>query len=87
MVWASKAVEMARKILSEPSIKALIEDLALLPDAEKLRRLTTLVNAKIKPLGRSSIDVAGIKMTVSVNGYGFIELIVSRKDCEEQGPS
>ncbi|WP_243678421.1 hypothetical protein [Vulcanisaeta distributa] len=84
VVKSSKAAELAKKMLDNPpSIKASIEDLALLPDAEKLKRLTTLTNMKSEPKGKSSVEVAGIKMTVSVNGVGHIELRVTRRDYEE----
>ncbi|WP_054854356.1 hypothetical protein [Vulcanisaeta distributa] len=79
-VWSSKAVDLIKKMLDNPSIKALIEDLSTLPDAEKLRRLTTLANAKIKPKGRSLVEVAGIKMNIRVNRDGYVELRVERYD-------
>ncbi len=41
-VNSSKAIELARKMLSDEAVKALIENLAQLPDAERLRRLITL---------------------------------------------
>ncbi|WP_243675855.1 hypothetical protein [Vulcanisaeta distributa] len=49
-VWSSKAVELAKRMLGESSIKALIEDLGLLPDAEKLKNLITLAGMRSKPL-------------------------------------
>ncbi|GAB6947160.1 hypothetical protein JCM16161A_12900 [Vulcanisaeta sp. JCM 16161] len=81
-VCPSKAVELVSRILSDTLIKALFEDLSLLPDAEKLRRLITLASMKVKPRGWSSIEVAGIKMTVSVNDIGHVELKAVRKDYE-----
>ncbi|WP_243675972.1 hypothetical protein [Vulcanisaeta distributa] len=80
VVWASKAVEIARKMLDNHSIKALIEDLSTLLDADKLRRLITLANMRVKPKGRSSIEVAGIKMTVYANRDGYVELRISRSN-------
>ncbi len=79
-VWTSKAVELAKKMLDNPSTKALIEDLSTLPDAEKLRNLITLANAKIKPKGKSSIEVAGVRMSVHVHQSGYVELRVERHD-------
>ncbi|WP_243676463.1 hypothetical protein [Vulcanisaeta distributa] len=81
MIWASRAVDLIRKMLGDSLIKALIEDLSALPDADKLRRLITLANMRVKPpLGRSSIEVAGIKMHVHVCNNGFVELMASRYD-------
>ncbi|WP_243675241.1 hypothetical protein, partial [Vulcanisaeta distributa] len=80
VVWTSRAVDLVKKMLSETSIKALTEDLSTLPDADKLRRLIELTNVKTKPLGRSSIEVAGIRMNVHVNQGGFVDLIVRRHD-------
>ncbi|WP_054842064.1 hypothetical protein [Vulcanisaeta distributa] len=77
---ASRAVELTRRWLDDALIKALVEDLSSLPDAEKLRRLITLANTKIKPKVRSSIEVVGIKMNVHVNNNGTVELRVKRKD-------
>ncbi|WP_243671718.1 hypothetical protein [Vulcanisaeta sp. JCM 16161] len=49
-VWTSKAVELARKMLGDKTVKALIEDLAQLPDAEKPRRLMALAGMEPKHL-------------------------------------
>lgn len=83
MVMSSKAIELAKKMLSDPTIKALIENLSKLPDADKLRRLIRLINITIKPRDRSSVEIAGIKMSVFVNDDGFVELKVGRKEYEE----
>ncbi|WP_243676187.1 hypothetical protein [Vulcanisaeta distributa] len=83
VIKSSKAAELAKKMLDNPSTKALIEDLGLLPDAEKLKRLITLVGMKSEPKGKSSVEVAGIRMTVSVNGVSRVELRVTRRDYEE----
>ncbi|WP_243668796.1 hypothetical protein [Vulcanisaeta sp. JCM 16161] len=45
----SKAVELARKMLGYPLIKALIEDLSQLPDAEKLKQLIELSGMELNP--------------------------------------
>ncbi len=84
VVRFSKAVELARKILSDTMIKALIEGLAQLPDAEKLRRLIELASMELKPLGHSSIEVVdGIRMNVHVSNSGTIELRAWRKGLED----
>ncbi|WP_243678677.1 hypothetical protein [Vulcanisaeta distributa] len=83
VAWSSRAVNLIRKMLSDALIKALIEDLSTLPDAEKLRNLITLSSMRIKPKGKSSIEVVGVKMNVGVNNKGIVELKVTRKDCEE----
>ncbi|ADN51733.1 hypothetical protein [Vulcanisaeta distributa] len=80
---SSKAVELARKWLSNPMIKALVEDLALLPDAEKLRNIIALASAKVKPIGRSSVEVAGVRMSVHINNEGYVELRIRRKRLED----
>ncbi|WP_054857998.1 hypothetical protein [Vulcanisaeta sp. JCM 16159] len=55
-------------MLSDCLIKALVEDLAQLPDAEKPRRLVALAGMEPKPLGRSMVEVIdGVKMSVQVN--------------------
>ncbi len=48
-IYSSKAVGLARKWLSNALIRAMIEDLSSLPDAEKFRRLLALASTKIKP--------------------------------------
>ncbi len=80
---SSKAVELARKWLSNPMVKALVEDLALLPDAEKLRNIIALASAKVKPIGRSSVEVAGVRMSVHINNEGYVELRIRRKRLED----
>ncbi len=76
----SKAVVLARKWLADQTIKVLIEDLSLLFDANKLRNLITLANAKVKSKGRFSIEIiTGVKMNVHVDIYGYVELVVLRK--------
>ncbi|WP_243671412.1 hypothetical protein [Vulcanisaeta sp. JCM 16161] len=83
-VKSSKAVELARKMLSDPMIKALIDDLSSLPDAEKLRRLIELMNMEPKPLGKSMVEVVdGIRMTVHVRDSGTVELRTKRKGLED----
>ncbi|WP_243666209.1 hypothetical protein [Vulcanisaeta sp. JCM 16159] len=68
VVWTSKAIELARKMLSDPMIETLVEDLAQLPDADKLRQLIELASMEPKPLGHSSIEVVdGVWMNVNVN--------------------
>lgn len=55
-----------------------------LPDAEKLRRLLTLASLRIKPLGRSSIEVIdGIRMSVQMVGRGCVALKITRKYRED----
>ncbi|MGC8606244.1 MAG: hypothetical protein ACP5L5_01630 [Vulcanisaeta sp.] len=83
VVKSSKAANLAKKMLSDPIIKALVEDLAQLPDSEKLRRLIELTSMETKPLGRSSIEVAGIKMNVCIYHNGGVELRVQRMDYED----
>ncbi|WP_243671576.1 hypothetical protein [Vulcanisaeta sp. JCM 16161] len=79
----SKAVELARKIVSDQVSKALIEDLSRLLDAEKLKRLLVLASMRIKPLGRSMIEVVeGIRMNVCAHNYS-VELRVHRMDYGE----
>ncbi|MGC8607309.1 MAG: hypothetical protein ACP5GZ_04475 [Vulcanisaeta sp.] len=74
VVRSSKAVELAKRMLGDLVIKALIEDLAQLPDAEKLRRLNELMNMRVKPRGGSMVEVAGVRMNVHVNNNGTVEL-------------
>ncbi|MGC8605999.1 MAG: hypothetical protein ACP5GZ_01415 [Vulcanisaeta sp.] len=84
MVKSSKAANLTKKMLSNPIIKAIIEDLARLPDAEKLRRLIELANVKVKPPNKSSIEVVdGVKMTIRIGAGGIIELRTWRKDYRE----
>ncbi|GAB6946932.1 hypothetical protein JCM16161A_10620 [Vulcanisaeta sp. JCM 16161] len=83
VVRYSKAIELAKKMLSEPSIKALIEDLSQLPDAEKPRRLITLASIVPKPKGRSSIEVAGMRMSIHVYNSGAVELRARRWNYED----
>ncbi|MGC9226018.1 hypothetical protein [Caldivirga sp.] len=79
-VWKSKAVAVAKSMLSNPKIRALIEDLSQLPDAGKLRRLLMLSNMEIKPRGNSSVEVIkGLKMNIHVKPNGYIELRIKRK--------
>ena len=79
-----KAVDLIWKWLSKSEIKTLIEDLSILHDAEKLRNLMVLANTKIKPLGRSSIEVVNnISMTVHILGKGFVRLIIHRHNPED----
>ncbi len=79
-VWKSKAVAVAKSMLSNLKVRALIEDLSQLPDAGKLRRLLTLSNMEIKPKGNSSIEVIeGLKMNIHVKSNGYIELRIKRK--------
>ncbi|WP_243680932.1 hypothetical protein [Vulcanisaeta souniana] len=83
MIHSSKAVELARKWLSNALIRAMIEDLSSLPDAEKLRRLVALASAKVKPRGgRSSVEVAGVRMNVRV-GNNRVELVIMRSRLED----
>ncbi|ADY01946.1 hypothetical protein VMUT_1745 [Vulcanisaeta moutnovskia 768-28] len=74
VVRPSKAVELAKRMLGDLVIKALIEDLAQLPDAEKLRRLNELMNMRVKPRDGSMVEVAGVRMNVHVNNNGTVEL-------------
>ncbi|ADN49966.1 hypothetical protein [Vulcanisaeta distributa] len=82
MIHSSKAVELARKWLSNALIRVMIEDLSSLPDAEKLRRLVALASAKVKPRGRSSVEVAGVRMNVRV-GNNRVELVIMRSRLED----
>ncbi|GAB6946572.1 hypothetical protein JCM16161A_07020 [Vulcanisaeta sp. JCM 16161] len=82
-VTYSKAIELARKMLGDSMIKALIEDLSQLLDAEKLGRLIELAGMEPKPLGHSSIEVAGVRMNVHVNNNGTVELRTKRKGLED----
>ncbi len=62
----------------------MIEDLSLLPDAERLRRIMTLASARIKPRGSSSIEVIdGVWMNVHVNNTGCVELRIRRRNRED----
>ncbi|WP_243675750.1 hypothetical protein [Vulcanisaeta distributa] len=83
-IYSSKAIILTRKWLSNPLIKALIEELSQLSDADKLRGgLIELANARVKPLGRSSIEVIdGISMNVHVTKDGYVELKTVRKSHE-----
>ncbi len=64
-VKSSKAIDLARKMLNGSIVKAFIEDLSKLSNAEKLKELIVLPNMRVKPRGRSSIEVIdGIKMNV-----------------------
>ncbi|WP_054843041.1 hypothetical protein [Vulcanisaeta distributa] len=82
-VTSSRAAELARRMLSDALIKALVEDLGSLPDAEKLRNLITLANMRVKPLSRSSIEVVGMRIHVHVYQSGFVELRVVRNDYDD----
>ncbi len=83
-IKASRAIALTRKMLDDLAIKAMIEDLAQLPDAKKLRQLIELANMNIKPLGRFLIDVIyGIKISVEVNNKGYVILRVGRKRLED----
>ncbi|WP_446751723.1 hypothetical protein [Vulcanisaeta sp. JCM 16161] len=82
-VWTSKAVKLAREMFSDGIVKALIEDLAQLPDAEKLRRLIELTGMEVKPLGRSMVEIAGIRISVVVYNDGHVELRAWRKRLED----
>ncbi|GAB6946875.1 hypothetical protein JCM16161A_10050 [Vulcanisaeta sp. JCM 16161] len=79
-VTYSKAIELARKMLGDSMIKALIEDLSQLLDAEKLGRLIELAGMEPKPLGHSSIEVAGVRMNVHVSNSSSVELRTRRRD-------
>ncbi|WP_243678734.1 hypothetical protein [Vulcanisaeta distributa] len=80
----SRAVDLARKWLSNQLIKSLIEDLSLLPDADKLKNLITLAGMRVKPLGRLMIEIIdGIWMNVNVSGSGCVVLRVVRKNRED----
>ncbi|WP_446752999.1 hypothetical protein [Vulcanisaeta sp. JCM 16161] len=81
-VWSSKAIALTQRVLDDSIIKLMIEDLSKLVDAEKLRRLIILASTKVKPIGNSSVEVVGIRMTVSINNKGLVKLIVGRKDYE-----
>ncbi len=84
VVWTSKAVELARKMLSNPIIKAIIEDLARLPDSEKLGRLIELTSMETRSLGRSMVEVVvGVFMNVRVNNNGTVELRAWRRGLED----
>ncbi len=84
LVKSSRSTDLACKMLNNQTIKAMIEDLSQLPDAEKLRRLIALSNMRIKPLGKSSIEIVeGIKMTVRVNKNGYVWLRTTRKNYED----
>ncbi len=80
---SSKAVELARKWLSNTLIRVMIEDLSQLSDAEKFRRLLALASTKIKPIGRSLVEVAGVWMNVHVKNNGGVELRIKRKRLED----
>ncbi|WP_243670869.1 hypothetical protein [Vulcanisaeta sp. JCM 16161] len=83
IVKSSKAIELAKKMLGDSAIKTLVKDLVQLPDAEKPRRLIELSGMEPRPLGRSSIEVAGVSMNVHVNNNGTVELRTWRKDYGE----
>jgi len=83
IIWTYKAIELTRKMLSSSTIKAMIESLSILPDAEKLRRLIALTNIKIKPRGSLSIEIDNIKMSIHVRDEGYIEIRILRKNYED----
>jgi hypothetical protein len=58
----------------------LIEDWGKLLDAEKLRQLLALVNMNVKPLDRSLVDEADVKLIVYVDNSGYVELRTVRMD-------
>ncbi|WP_243675071.1 hypothetical protein [Vulcanisaeta distributa] len=87
VIKSSKAVDSIKQMLSDSSIKALIEDLSTLPDAEKLKNLVTLANVNVRSLGRSSIEVVGIKMSVHVNNNGRIKLRTKCRRLEDATPT
>ncbi len=81
-VFCSKATALVQRWLSNVLIKAMIEDLAQLPDADKLRNIIILANKKDRPLGKSSVSVAGVRMTISINQDGYVELRAFRRNFE-----
>ncbi|ADN51053.1 hypothetical protein [Vulcanisaeta distributa] len=82
-IYYSKAVGLAKRWLSDVLIRALIEDLSSLSDAEKLKRLLVLVDMKIKSRGKSSIKViADVRMSVSVSYNGYVTLKAWRSKFE-----
>lgn len=66
-------------------IKALVGgDLSQLPDAEKLRRIVMLANARVKPRGSSMVEVVdGICMSINMSNNGYVKLMVIRKNRED----
>ncbi|ADN51258.1 hypothetical protein [Vulcanisaeta distributa] len=83
-IYSSRAVALAQRWLGDLLIRALVEDLSQLPDAEKLRRLLTLASLRIKPLGRSMVEVIdGVSMNVHVGGSGYVELRAVRRNRED----
>ena len=83
-VWESKAVAVARKMLGDPVIRSIIENLSELPDAEKLRRLIGLADMEVRSLGRSMVEVVdGVWMSINVYSSGTIQLRVVRRDYED----
>ncbi|BDR91579.1 hypothetical protein [Vulcanisaeta souniana] len=83
-VYSSRAVTLAQSWLSEPRVRTLIEDLSRLPDAEKLRNLIELTKTRIKPLGRSMVEViSGVWMNTHVKDAGRVELRIKRSRLED----
>ncbi|MGC9153076.1 MAG: hypothetical protein ACP5GY_05000 [Vulcanisaeta sp.] len=83
-VWESKAVDVARKMLRDPVIRSMIEDLSELPDAEKLKRLIRLADMEVRSLGRSMVEVVdGVWMSINVHSSGTIQLRVVRRNYED----
>ncbi|WP_054854597.1 hypothetical protein, partial [Vulcanisaeta distributa] len=81
---SSKAVELAKRWLSDVLIRSMIEDLSQLPDAGKLRNLMMLANMDVKSRGKSSIEVIdGVKMHIHMGKSGYAELRIDRKRLED----
>ncbi len=82
-ICSSKAVELVKKWLSDTLIRAMIEDLGQLFDADKLRNLITLTNARVRPKGKSIIEIVdGVWMGVRICD-GYVELSIVRRRLED----
>ncbi len=81
---SSKAVELAKRWLSDVLIRSMIKDLSQLPNARKLKNLMTLANMDVKSRGKSSIEVIdGVKMHIHMSKSGYVELRIDRKRLED----
>ncbi|WP_054843304.1 hypothetical protein [Vulcanisaeta souniana] len=65
-------------------VKVIVECLSQLPDADKLRNLITLASMRVKPHGRSMIEIIDdVWMNINVRDAGYVELRAWRRRLED----
>ncbi|ADN49508.1 hypothetical protein [Vulcanisaeta distributa] len=81
---SSKAVALAKEWLNNALVKVIVECLSQLPDADKLRNLITLASMRVKPHGRSMIEIIDdVWMNINVRDAGYVELRAWRRRLED----